>query len=123
MAISAESEEMRQTSAAPSQVAATSNPTGQYSAMQTPRKVATPLPPLKPSQTGNRWPSTAPRPARISAPGGNRIRAAIDRRRAFGAVAEQGRGRRPFLAGAQHIGGADIARADLAHIARARRPR
>ena len=44
------------------------------------------------------------------------------RRRALGAIAEQGGRRRPFLAGAQHIGGADIAGADLAHIARARDP-
>jgi len=42
--------------------------------------------------------------------------------RAFGAVTQQGQGRRPFLAGAQHIGGADIAGADLAHIAAAGNP-
>jgi len=44
-----------------------------------------------------------------------------NRSRAFQPITQQCRRRCPFLAGAQHIGGADIARADLAHIARARR--
>ena len=35
-------------------------PAGQNSAMVTPKKVDTPLPPLKLSHTGKRWPSTAP---------------------------------------------------------------
>ena len=37
-----------------------------FSPIRQPRKVATPLPPLKPSQTGNRCPRKAPRPARIA---------------------------------------------------------
>ena len=49
-------------------------PTGHASISTTPSPVATPLPPLKASQTGNICPITAPRPAHSSAPGGPRIR-------------------------------------------------
>ena len=41
--------------------------------------------------------------------------------RAFQRVAQQRRGREPLAAGAQHIGGADIAGADCADVAEARR--
>ena len=69
MAIKADKDEIRQISAAPIQVAATRAPTGQYKPKQIPRNVATPLPPLKRSQTGKRWPNTAPSPAMASLPG------------------------------------------------------
>ena len=41
---------------------------------------------------------------------------------AFEHVAEQGRGGQAFAAGAQHVGGADIARADRADVASAGEP-
>ena len=51
-ATSAESDEMRVIAAVTAQVAQAARPTGQASASSVPRKVATPLPPLNPSQTG-----------------------------------------------------------------------
>src|SRR5262249_3787662 len=41
---------------------------------------------------------------------------------ALAAVEQERRRRQPLAAGAQHIGGADIARADLTDVAEARRP-
>ena len=46
-----------------SQVAPASSPAGQAMAIIVPKKVATPLPPLKRSQTGKRWPTNAAPPA------------------------------------------------------------
>ena len=54
------SDEMRNTSAAASQVRQADTPTGQAMASSTPSVVATPLPPRNLSHTGNRWPTTAP---------------------------------------------------------------
>jgi len=119
MAISADRDEIRHTRAATSHVAATSNPTSQNSARAIPRKVATPLPPLKPSQSGNRLPHHRRQRREYFRAGCQPMPRDQNRSRTFGAIAKQRCRRRPFLAGAQHIGGADIARADLAHIARA----
>ncbi len=58
---------MRDTAKTRIQVRAASTPTGQAAAKSTPKKVATPLPPLNPSQTGNRWPTKAAAPASTSA--------------------------------------------------------
>ena len=80
-------------------------------------KVATPLPPLKPSQTGKRWPEEgaerredgrvrSPEPAREEHGG-----------RALQGIADQGRGGKALAPGAQHVGRADIAGADLADVA------
>ena len=82
-------------------------------------RVATPLPPRNPSQTGNMWPRhRAPRGrapprrpiARRSAP----RRRPCRRRR-------PGSARQRLAAGAQHVGRADIARADLRGCRPARR--
>ena len=56
VATSADNDEIRLTSATTSQVAQQASPTRQSSAIIVPRKVATPLPPRNPSQTGNRCP-------------------------------------------------------------------
>jgi hypothetical protein len=45
------------------------------------------------------------------------------RRRALAHVEQQRRRRQPLAAGAQHVGGADIARSDRAQITRAGKPR
>ena len=110
-----------------SQVAPAAAPTGQAMASSTPKKVATPLPPLNFSQTGNRWPRKAAPPARAAHLRARwRMTAAREagdqhRRGALAAVADQGDQRQVPPAGAQHVGRADVARADLAHVAR-RRP-
>jgi hypothetical protein len=59
-----------------SQVRQAARPAGQASAIVRPRKVATPLPPLKPSQTGKQWPRKAAKPATIAAVSPARARAA-----------------------------------------------
>ena len=84
-------------------------PTGHAAVSSTPRPVATPLPPLNPSQTGNRWPMTAPSPDHNAASGGPENEEHADRDGAFAGVEQQGRRRQPFVAGTQHIGGADVA--------------
>ena len=48
--------------------------------------------------------------------GRRKMRGEQDRGGALERVAQQGRGREALAAGAQHIGGADIARADGAHV-------
>src|SRR5487761_526710 len=58
-AASAASDEYRNTNATTSHVAIVARATGRLKARRTPAEVATPLPPLKPSHTGKRWPSTA----------------------------------------------------------------
>src|SRR5487761_906553 len=58
-AASAASDEYRNTNATTSHVAIVARATGKLKARRTPAEVATPLPPLKPSHTGKRWPSTA----------------------------------------------------------------
>ena len=109
-----------------SQVAPASRPAGQAMAIIAPKKVATPLPPLKRSQTGKRWPTKA-------APAGQRLRR---RRYAKNQPGQATRASAPLppspssviarqvaAAGAQHVGRADAARADLAQVARAAQPR
>ena len=84
-----------------------------------PKKVATPLPPLKPSQAGKRWPRKAPiaaSPPDLRQIGPDRL-GGQHRRGALGRVEQQGRRRQPLAAGPQHVGRADIARADRADVA------
>ena len=82
--------------------------------------MATPLPPLNPSQTGKRWPRNAPTAAAMAAVGpqfaGDQHSDGPLQR-----VAEQRRRGEALAAGAQHIGRADVAGADVADVARARR--
>ena len=63
LAISAESEEYLLSFATVSQIAAKASAIQKFTPIRMPRKVATPLPPRKRSQTGKRWPRKAPRPA------------------------------------------------------------
>ena len=98
-----------------SQTTAKASAAGQNRPIRQPRKVATPLPPLKPSQTGKRCPRKAPQAA-TSAAGGAELGADENRHRSLEHVAEEGRGRQALLARAQHIGRADIAGADAAQI-------
>ncbi len=79
--------------------------------------VATPLPPLKPSQTGKQWPRNTAIAAMNIALAGPEIPGDQHRGNALGRVEDQRQRRQLAPAGAQHIGGADIARADLADIA------
>ena len=112
------------TAATASQIAPNTSTTCHDTASSTPRKVATPLPPLKLSQTGNRWPRKAPSAGEQRADRG-RTTMHIDqhRDRALEHVGEQRRGGEALAAGAQHIGGADIAGADRADVLRAGEPR
>ncbi len=67
--ISAEADDIRRVSADSSHTATAISAEGQASAASAPKPVATPLPPLKPSQTGNMWPKVAAT-APTSAPSG-----------------------------------------------------
>ena len=88
-----------------------------FSPIRMPRKVATPLPPLKRSQTGKRWPRKAPSPAASPASRApEQGRSQQHRRRALQHVAEQGQCRQLLVAGAQDIRRADIAGADAAQV-------
>ena len=113
---------MRVSAAVAAQVAQAISPTGQASARSMPRKVATPLPPRKPSQTGKRCPrkaAAARDQRRVLADEARGRRRTADR--ALAGVEDQGRGRRALVAGAQHVGRADVARPDLAQVAEAER--
>ena len=50
-----------------SQVSSVARPSHGLSASSTPAAVATPLPPLKPKNTGHRWPTKAARPTQDTA--------------------------------------------------------
>ena len=78
-----------------------------------------PLPPRKPSQTGQTWPTKAPKPATRAAAGSEPGGGEEHGRRALEPVAEEGGGGERLVAGPQHVGGADIARADGADVAEA----
>ena len=88
-----------------------------------PIRVATPLPPLKPQpdriemaeEGADRGERRELRLVRPDQPGEQH------RGGALGGVEQQGRGGEPLAAGPQHIGRADIARADRAHVAERRR--
>ena len=103
-----------------SQTAASASALGQCrAAHDAEARVATPLPPLKPSQTGKRWPEKGAdrgdagrlRQVRPDQAGEQHGRGALGR------VEQQGGGGQPLAARPQHIGRADIAGADLAHVA------
>ena len=63
------------------------------------------------------WPRKAPSPAIMPRSAPNCSPATSAAGRALQRVEQQGGGRQPLVAGAQHVGRADIARADLAHVA------
>jgi hypothetical protein len=118
--VSAESEEMRETAATAAHVAQARRPSGQWSARIVPRKVATPFPPRKPSQTGQRWPRKAKtrdlcRVLPHEEAGGDDGDGALAR------VEDEGEEGREPIAGAEHVGRADVARADLADVAQPHR--
>lgn len=82
-----------------------------------PRNVATPLPPRKFSQTGNRWPEKG-------AEGGDESEVAAEqavgdnnRHGALEHIPYQRCGGEGLVAGAEHIGRADVAGADCADVA------
>ncbi len=83
---------------------------------------ATPLPPLKPSHTGKRWPRNAPSPATIAASGPPMRPATMTATVPFSMSPMSVRAARPLASGAQHVGGADVAGADRAQIAGAGEP-
>ena len=93
-------------------------------ARKTPKPVATPLPPWKRSQTGNTWPRTAQRAARASAlrmgsrgsSSAAEAGAEPDGGAALEHVEEKGGRAQALAAGAQDVGGADVAAARLADV-------
>jgi hypothetical protein len=50
-----------------SQVSSVAAPSKGFSASSTPAAVATPLPPLKPKNSGHRWPTNAANPTKAAA--------------------------------------------------------
>ena len=71
------------------------------------------------SQTGNIWPRSRRSRPRAAGKGPSRRAASRTADGALGAVQQQRRRRQLLAAGAQHVGGADIARADRADVAEA----
>ena len=114
---------MRNAASTTSHVASAISPTGQAAASMIPSAVATPLPPLNPSQMGNRWPRKAAPPASAPAVSPHRARATSTARAPLAGVADQGDGGKVLASGAKDIGGSDVAGADRAHVARAAQPR
>ena len=73
----------------------------------------------EPSQIGKRWPRKAARPATIAAVSPTKRAREQHRHRALGGVEEQRGGGGALVAGPEHVGGADVARADRAQVAEA----
>lgn len=63
-AINADNEEILLSLYTDSQIAINAKPSHQLKPNSTPTDVATPLPPLKPKNTGNRWPKKAAKPTK-----------------------------------------------------------